>query len=80
MSLNLEITSITQRNTALQADNASLLQRWLDKMNLTAEEMNEEFEREAVAKLKPSDGGEAGLLNGEEEVGERVFQVGGKGR
>lgn len=36
-----------QRNTALQTDNASLLQRWLDKMNLTAEEMNADFEKEA---------------------------------
>jgi hypothetical protein len=40
------LTSVTQRNNALQTDNASLLQRWIDKMNLTAEEMNEEFEKE----------------------------------
>lgn len=56
-----------QRNTALQADNASLLQRWLDKMNLTAEEMNADFEREA---------GEAGEKDGEVIDGD--FQAGGK--
>ena len=43
---NIEISALTQRNTALQADNSGLLQRWLDKMNLTAEEMNVEFENE----------------------------------
>ena len=32
------------------ADNAGLLQRWLDKMNLTAEEMNVEFEKESADK------------------------------
>lgn len=47
LSLNLEISALSDRNAALQADNAQLLQRWLDKMNLTAEEMNVEFEREA---------------------------------
>lgn len=46
LSLNLELSSISQRNSDLQADNAALLQRWIDKMNLTAEEMNEEFEKE----------------------------------
>lgn len=43
----MEINGLTQRNSALQADNASLLQRWLDKMNMTVDEMNDEFEREA---------------------------------
>jgi hypothetical protein len=46
MSLNIEVSALTQRNQAIQADNASLLQRWIDKMNSTAEEMNEEFEKE----------------------------------
>ena len=47
---NIEISALSQRNTALQADNAGLLQRWLDKMNLTAEEMNVEFENESSIK------------------------------
>ncbi|TXT15540.1 hypothetical protein VHUM_00043 [Vanrija humicola] len=46
LAYQIEISGLGQRNAALQADNASLLQRWLDKMNLTAEEMNSEFERE----------------------------------
>ncbi|WVR03583.1 hypothetical protein IAU60_000575 [Kwoniella sp. DSM 27419] len=46
MSLNLELTSVSEQNSALRHDNASLLQRWIDKMNSTAEEMNEEFEKE----------------------------------
>lgn len=48
LSQQIEISGLTQRNASLQADNASLLQRWLDKMNLTADEMNSEFEREAA--------------------------------
>lgn len=48
MSLNLELNQLTQRNANLQADNASLLQRWLDRMNEKAERMNEDFEREAT--------------------------------
>ncbi|WOO76552.1 uncharacterized protein LOC62_01G000179 [Vanrija pseudolonga] len=47
LAYQIEISGLGQRNSALQADNASLLQRWLDKMNLTAEEMNSEFERES---------------------------------
>lgn len=43
---DLEITSLAQQNAALKADNANLVQRWLDKMNLTADEMNDEFEKE----------------------------------
>ena len=54
ISQNVEIAGLTQRNTALQADNANLLQRWIDKMNLTADEMNEAFEEEAKAKPPPS--------------------------
>jgi hypothetical protein len=44
--LNLELTNVTARNSSLQADNAALLQRWLDKMNLQADEMNDDFETE----------------------------------
>lgn len=47
--MQIEISGLTQRNAALQADNASLLQRWLDKMNMTADEMNSQFESEAAA-------------------------------
>ncbi|KAK4683720.1 hypothetical protein P7C73_g6510, partial [Tremellales sp. Uapishka_1] len=60
-SLNLELSSVHQQKQALQADNASLLQRWLDKMNLTAEEMNVEFERE---KEKEKKEGETDFRNG----------------
>ncbi|KAK6905240.1 hypothetical protein I204_08102 [Kwoniella mangroviensis CBS 8886] len=46
LSLNLELSSLAQQNKLLKVDNANLLQRWIDKMNLTAEEMNIEFEKE----------------------------------
>lgn len=65
LSINLEVNAVTSRNNALQADNAQLLQRWIDKMNLTAEEMNTEFEKEAQTKDPRSNGGED-------------FRVGGK--
>ncbi|ODN88078.1 hypothetical protein L198_06836 [Cryptococcus wingfieldii CBS 7118] len=56
MSLNLEISGISKREKALMADNANLLQRWIDKMNSQADMMNEDFEREkgglAFAELK----------------------------
>ncbi|ORY25077.1 autophagy protein 16-domain-containing protein [Naematelia encephala] len=64
LSLNLELTALSQRNSALQGDNAALLQRWLDKMNLTAEEMNDEFEKEAKESKK---GKEKELLGTEGE-------------
>jgi hypothetical protein len=35
-----------ERNKALEGDNASLLQRWIDKMNDRAELMNAQFEEE----------------------------------
>jgi hypothetical protein len=53
---DLEITSLAQQNAALRADNANLVQRWLDKMNLTAEEMNDEFEKERNGVLLSRDG------------------------
>lgn len=43
---NLEISALSQQNAELRTDNANLVQRWLDKMNLTADEMNVEFEKE----------------------------------
>ncbi|WWC85836.1 uncharacterized protein L201_000703 [Kwoniella dendrophila CBS 6074] len=46
LSLNLELTSLAEQNQLLRIDNGNLLQRWIDKMNLTAEEMNNEFENE----------------------------------
>lgn len=69
LSLNLEVNAVTSRNNALQADNASLLQRWIDKMNLTAEEMNDEFEKEAQTSVKPK-------ANTNGEKGD--FRAGGK--
>ena len=39
--LGLEISQLEQRNTELKKDNASLLSRWIDKMNLEAEKLNE---------------------------------------
>ncbi|KLT39615.1 hypothetical protein CC85DRAFT_183500 [Cutaneotrichosporon oleaginosum] len=56
LALQIEISGLTQRNTALQADNASLLQRWLDKMNMTVDEMNAEFEAEAGAGASKDEG------------------------
>lgn len=73
LSQQIEVSGLTQRNAALQADNASLLQRWLDKMNLTADEMNAEFEREAGEK---NEGEEAGSGAGEGAGGD--FRVSGK--
>jgi hypothetical protein len=43
---NLELAALSQQNLELKSDNANLVQRWLDKMNLTADEMNVEFEKE----------------------------------
>ncbi|EPQ27237.1 uncharacterized protein PFL1_05160 [Pseudozyma flocculosa PF-1] len=41
VALSLELSQIESRNEDLKRDNASLLQRWLDKMNEEAEKMNE---------------------------------------
>ncbi|KAK8845570.1 hypothetical protein IAR55_006285 [Kwoniella newhampshirensis] len=46
ISQNLEISSLEQQVLDLKTDNAHLLQRWIDKMNSTAEEMNAAFEEE----------------------------------
>ncbi|PWY99317.1 autophagy protein 16, partial [Testicularia cyperi] len=40
-TLSLELSQIEGRNEALKKDNASLLQRWLDRMNQEADRMNE---------------------------------------
>ncbi|KAG8907757.1 hypothetical protein FRB99_002256 [Tulasnella sp. 403] len=39
-ALELELNQVNERNTQLKLDNASLLSRWLDKMNDEAEKMN----------------------------------------
>ncbi|ORX34795.1 autophagy-related protein 16 [Kockovaella imperatae] len=67
LSLNVELSGMAQNNAALKADNASLLQRWLDKMNLTAEEMNEDFEKETTKHVGSKESGVP-----------RDFQQGGK--
>jgi hypothetical protein len=40
-ALSLELNQVELRNDDLKRDNASLLQRWLDRMNDEAEKMNE---------------------------------------
>lgn len=40
-ALSLELNQVELRNDNLKRDNASLLQRWLDRMNDEAERMNE---------------------------------------
>lgn len=40
-TLSLELSQIEARNEHLKKDNASLLQRWLDRMNEEADKMNE---------------------------------------
>ena len=40
-ALSLELNQVELRNDNLKRDNASLLQRWLDRMNDEAEKMNE---------------------------------------
>lgn len=88
LSQQIEISGLTQRNAALQADNASLLQRWLDKMNMTADEMNTQFESEAAAHASASDAQATPKAEktAKEEEGkegkegkERDFRGGGKG-
>jgi hypothetical protein len=49
---NLELASLSQQNLELKSDNANLVQRWLDKMNLTADEMNVEFEKEKKGQVE----------------------------
>ncbi|KAL7418702.1 hypothetical protein Q5752_006385 [Cryptotrichosporon argae] len=61
LSQQIEISALGQRNAALQADNASLLQRWLDKMNLAADEMNAGFAAEAGS-AGPGAEAEAGVV------------------
>lgn len=67
MAQNLEIAALSQQNSELKTDNANLVQRWLDKMNLTADEMNVEFEKEKREADK-------------KESGQGDFQKGGKDR
>jgi hypothetical protein len=87
MSLNIEVSALTQRNTALQADNAAILQRWIDKMNLTAEEMNEDFEKEQATNGGKEDKGkekgkevETSSGKGKGREGGEVFRNGGKAK
>lgn len=46
LALHLEVEQLMQRNRALEGDNASLLQRWLDRMNERVDWMNSDFEKE----------------------------------
>ncbi|KAJ9103751.1 hypothetical protein QFC21_002211 [Naganishia friedmannii] len=56
LATNLELSLQVERNKALEGDNASLLQRWIDKMNDRAESMNAQFEEEqGRVKTKPDD-------------------------
>ncbi|KAJ9120024.1 hypothetical protein QFC22_002921 [Naganishia vaughanmartiniae] len=58
LATNLELSLQVERNKALEGDNASLLQRWIDKMNDRAEMMNAQFEEEqGRVKTKPDDDG-----------------------
>jgi hypothetical protein len=68
---NLELTSLSQQNLELRSDNAHLVQRWLDKMNLTADEMNVEFEKENAQARKKDDGGEGDFQKGGKEKEQR---------
>ena len=45
-ALSLELNQVEARNDALKRDNASLLQRWLDRMNDEAAAMNLRTEEE----------------------------------
>lgn len=62
-ALSLELNQVEIRNEDLKRDNASLLQRWLDRMNDEAEKMNEgnQFLQEVDVKRK------AGAVNASEE-------------
>ncbi len=52
LGLTLELNQVEERSKALRGDNASLLQRWLDRMNEKAERMNEDLENESEGKGK----------------------------
>jgi len=67
---NLELTSLSQQNLELRSDNAQLVQRWLDKMNLTADEMNVEFEKEN-AEAQRKEGVEGDFRKGGKEKEKR---------
>ncbi|KAL7416924.1 autophagy-related protein 16 [Mrakia frigida] len=58
-TLNLELNHTTARNEALKKDNASLLQRWIDKMNDEVEQLNlangDAVSRPAGTTATPSD-------------------------
>ncbi len=59
--LNLELGQVEMRNDALRRDNASLLQRWLDRMNAEASGMNEAnrlAEEQAARKKKEQSEGD----------------------
>jgi autophagy-related protein 16 len=72
-TLTLELNQLELRNADLRKDNASLLSRWIDKMNLEAEKVNEanifyqdmKSKHEATATVqKPSDLSGNGVANG----------------
>lgn len=66
-TLSLELSQIETRNQDLKKDNASLLQRWLDRMNEEAEKMNdgtmwlEEVRKRRQSSSNAEDGKGSGL-------------------
>lgn len=52
LGLTLELNQVEERNKALRGDNASLLQRWLDRMNERADRMNDDLEKEGDSTSK----------------------------
>ncbi|CCF50309.1 hypothetical protein NDA11_006752 [Ustilago hordei] len=65
-TLSLELSQIEARNEDLKKDNASLLQRWLDRMNEEAEKMNdgtmwlEEVRKRRQSSSQPGQDGKGG--------------------
>ncbi|SYW80568.1 uncharacterized protein UBRO2_03836 [Ustilago bromivora] len=65
-TLSLELSQIEARNEDLKKDNASLLQRWLDRMNEEAEKMNdgtmwlEEVRKRRESSSQPGEDGKGG--------------------
>ncbi|UZJ51282.1 hypothetical protein CBS101457_000602 [Exobasidium rhododendri] len=66
-ALSLELNQVELRNDDLRRDNASLLQRWLDRMNDEAEKMNEgnRFLQEVEQRRTSKEGSPLSLPTGE---------------
>jgi len=66
-ALELELSQVNDRNAVLKQDNASLLSRWLDKMNEETEKMNTAnmfYENMKTRKQWSENGAEGGSLGG----------------